>query len=171
MRKILKAFPIIAPALSLAFLMPGPAAADDDDDDGGYYRKQSYHQIGHRRHYGHYGYGHHGYGHHGYHGRHYVSRHVYVAPKMVYVAPKPVYREDYRWRQPPPKYVTTRQGQGEKIYYEEPTPQGPASTCLMTREYQTQVVVGGRAVPGYGYACLQPDGSWYRGPAVPIERR
>jgi surface antigen len=38
----------------------------------------------------------------------------------------------------------------------------------MTREYQTEVAVGGRMVPGYGQACLQPDGSWYRGPAVPV---
>jgi hypothetical protein len=44
---------------------------------------------------------------------------------------------------------------------------GPPSTCLMTREYQTEIVVGGELVPAYGQACLQPDGSWYRGPAVP----
>ncbi|MDH3475606.1 MAG: hypothetical protein OEM59_18150 [Rhodospirillales bacterium] len=44
---------------------------------------------------------------------------------------------------------------------------GPPSTCLMTREYQTQISVGGQLVPGYGQACLQPDGSWYHGPAVP----
>ena len=168
MRKIFKALPVIAPALLLAFLLPGPAAADDDDDDGGYYRKHVYHNYGHRRHYGHYGYGHHGYGHHGHH---YRSRHVYVVPKMVYVAPKPVYKETYEWHRPPPSYVITRPGQGEKIYYQEPTPLGPAATCLMTREYQTQVVVGGQSVPGYGYACLQPDGSWYRGPAVPINSR
>jgi hypothetical protein len=41
------------------------------------------------------------------------------------------------------------------------------STCLMTREYQTEIVVGDELVPAYGKACLQPDGSWYRGPAVP----
>lgn len=50
----------------------------------------------------------------------------------------------------------------------QPQPQGPASTCLMTREYQTQIVVNGKLVDGYGHACLQPDGSWYRGPAVAI---
>jgi len=32
--------------------------------------------------------------------------------------------------------------------------------CLQVREYQTQIVVGGRTVPAYGDACLQPDGSW-----------
>lgn len=37
-------------------------------------------------------------------------------------------------------------------------------TCLQEREYQTTVVVGGKHVPAYGTACLQPDGSWRRGP-------
>ena len=36
--------------------------------------------------------------------------------------------------------------------------------CLMIREYQTQVVVGGRAAEAYGDACLQADGSWRLGP-------
>lgn len=38
-------------------------------------------------------------------------------------------------------------------------------TCLQEREYQTTVTVGGRQVEAYGTACLQPDGSWRRGPA------
>ena len=38
-------------------------------------------------------------------------------------------------------------------------------TCLQEREYQTRVIVGGREVDAYGTACLQPDGSWTRGPA------
>jgi hypothetical protein len=39
------------------------------------------------------------------------------------------------------------------------------ATCLQEREYQTTIIVGGRAVDAYGTACLQPDGSWARGPA------
>jgi hypothetical protein len=39
------------------------------------------------------------------------------------------------------------------------------SSCLQEREYQTTVIVGGREVEAYGTACLQPDGSWLRGPA------
>lgn len=35
-------------------------------------------------------------------------------------------------------------------------------TCLQEREYQTTIVVGGKNVPAYGTACLQPDGSWKR---------
>ena len=38
--------------------------------------------------------------------------------------------------------------------------QQATSDCLQVREYQTEIVVGGRAVPAYGDACLQPDGSW-----------
>lgn len=39
-----------------------------------------------------------------------------------------------------------------------------SSTCLQEREYQSTVIVGGREVDAYGTACLQPDGSWSRGP-------
>lgn len=41
------------------------------------------------------------------------------------------------------------------------------NSCLQEREYQTTVVVGGKNVPAYGTACLQPDGSWRHGPAQP----
>jgi len=36
--------------------------------------------------------------------------------------------------------------------------------CLQTREYQTRVIINGEEVDAYGTACLQPDGSWKRGP-------
>jgi surface antigen len=39
------------------------------------------------------------------------------------------------------------------------------TSCLQQREYQTVVTVGNREVEAYGTACLQPDGSWLRGPA------
>lgn len=45
-----------------------------------------------------------------------------------------------------------------------------ASTCLQEREYQMQVIVGGKEAQAYGTACLQPDGSWYRGPAKVVSR-
>ncbi|MDJ0611942.1 MAG: hypothetical protein QNJ67_23420 [Kiloniellales bacterium] len=44
--------------------------------------------------------------------------------------------------------------------------QGWPGTCLMTREYQTKIVIDGDVVDAYGEACLQPDGSWMRGPSV-----
>lgn len=43
-------------------------------------------------------------------------------------------------------------------------PDRPPAGCLMIREYQTRIVVGGREVEAYGDACLQPDGSWRTGP-------
>ena len=46
----------------------------------------------------------------------------------------------------------------------QPAP-SPTSTCLQEREYQMTVIVGGKEAQAYGTACLQPDGSWYRGPA------
>jgi len=46
----------------------------------------------------------------------------------------------------------------------------PASTCLQEREYQMKVIVGGKQADAYGTACLQPDGSWYRGPAKVVSR-
>ncbi len=42
--------------------------------------------------------------------------------------------------------------------------------CLMIREYQTRIVVGGQEVEAYGDACMQPDGSWRRGPPKPVPR-
>ena len=35
--------------------------------------------------------------------------------------------------------------------------------CLMIREYQPRLRVGGREVEAYGDICLRPDGSWLRG--------
>jgi surface antigen len=32
------------------------------------------------------------------------------------------------------------------------------------------VIVGGKEAQAYGTACLQPDGSWYRGPAKVVSR-
>jgi len=48
--------------------------------------------------------------------------------------------------------------------YPAESPAYSDNTCLQEREYQTTVVVGGKNVPAYGTACLQPDGSWRRGP-------
>ncbi len=44
--------------------------------------------------------------------------------------------------------------------------QGWPASCLMTREYQTRIVIDGEVVDAYGEACLQPDGSWMRGPTT-----
>jgi len=54
---------------------------------------------------------------------------------------------------PPPAAVLTST---------QPAANQPTADCLQVREYQTEIVVGGRTVPAYGDACLQPDGSWTR---------
>jgi surface antigen len=42
-----------------------------------------------------------------------------------------------------------------------PTREGVQSeTGAYCREYQQEIVVGGKAQQGYGQACRQPDGSW-----------
>ncbi len=60
-----------------------------------------------------------------------------------------------------PQAHTLREAQ--PIIYE--ADRSSAATCLQEREYQMKVIVGGRTVDAYGTACLQPDGSWSRGPA------
>ena len=53
--------------------------------------------------------------------------------------------------------------QAETVIYEAET--RSEASCLQEREYQSKVIVGGRSVDAYGTACLEPDGSWSRGPA------
>ncbi|TWA62015.1 hypothetical protein FBZ82_11627 [Azospirillum brasilense] len=80
---------------------------------------------------------------------------VYVVPApppVVYVQPAPV-------PAPPPAVVFTEPAPAPIAA----TPAGPAYTARngqLCREYQTTVMVGGLAQPGYGTACRQPDGSW-----------
>lgn len=59
---------------------------------------------------------------------------------------------------------------GYNSYPLPPAYQGSAATCLQEREYQMKVIVSGREVDAYGTACLQPDGSWSRGPAQLVSR-
>jgi hypothetical protein len=59
------------------------------------------------------------------------------------------------------------QGQHHQHYDYSPAPDTyhqSGGNCLQEREYQTNVIVGGRSVDAYGTACLQPDGSWTRSP-------
>lgn len=50
--------------------------------------------------------------------------------------------------------------------YDPSLPPAVNSSCLQTREYQTTIIVGGKRVQAYGFACLQPDGSWRQGPPI-----
>ncbi|MDH3475400.1 MAG: hypothetical protein OEM59_17100, partial [Rhodospirillales bacterium] len=117
--------------------------------------------YGHRPHYGHRPYPYYPRYRHDHRPRASFGFHVY---QFQAVQPRPVIVHEYRSEQ----VIYNQPAPAPQAYQPQPVPSGPASTCLMTREYQTEVAVGGRMVPGYGQACLQPDGSWYRGPAVPI---
>lgn len=68
---------------------------------------------------------------------------VYVPQQRVYV-------------QPPQQQWTQKQ----PVLFQD-------SSCLQTREYQTNITVGGQTVPAYGQSCLQPDGTWKLGAARP----
>ncbi len=80
----------------------------------------------------------------------YYYRPVYVRPPPVVYAPRPV------------QYVPPT------VTYVQPPVVVPPSSCLMVREYQTEIEVGDKIIEGYGYACLQPDGSWRRGAPIPV---
>ena len=56
-----------------------------------------------------------------------------------------------RYAPPPPAVIVPSM---------QATARQPTVDCLRLREYQTEIVIGGRTVPAYGDACLQPDGSW-----------
>jgi hypothetical protein len=126
----------------------------------------------------HYGYGYHGgYGHHGHghYGHHYYGAAVavglaglvvgwllhdadyyYAPPRTVYV-PAPV-RTVYVPAPVRTVYVPATVRYAGPTAQARPLPPG----CLMIREYQTRITVGGRQVDAYGDACLQADGSWRR---------
>lgn len=74
-------------------------------------------------------------------------------------------------------YAINNARQEQAYEYQRPAPGygysgagGYEPACLQEREYQTTVIVGGKQVPAYGSACLQPDGSWHRGPAELVSR-
>ena len=73
---------------------------------------------------------------------------VHIVPQVRYVAPP----------SPPPAATPVRQ--------RATLPSG----CLMIREYQTRIIIDGKEVEAYGDACMQPDGSWRRGPPKLVPR-
>ncbi|QCN97814.1 hypothetical protein D3093_21880 (plasmid) [Azospirillum argentinense] len=89
-------------------------------------------------------------------------RHFHGYPPPVYVVPAPppvVYVQPAPVPAPSPTVVFTEPAPAPIAA----TPTGPAYTARngqLCREYQTTVMVGGLAQPGYGTACRQPDGSW-----------
>ena len=82
----------------------------------------------------------------GYRGSYYdPGRVVYVRPRVRYLQPNVIAA--------PPRAV-------RRTWPRTQLPPG----CRMIREYQTEVVVGGKKVEAYGDACLLADDTWRLGP-------
>ncbi len=81
------------------------------------------------------------------------GRTVYVQQQPVLVQPR-----QQQWTQKQPVHSQNMA---------QNTAQNNNASCLQVREYQTTITVGGQSVPAYGQSCLQPDGSWKLGPAIP----
>lgn len=79
-------------------------------------------------------------------------RHYHPAPREVIMVypPPPVYA-------PSPRVVYVEPPPVQAIPTSPPFTDGAGRYC---REYQTTVTVGGAAQPGFGTACLMPDGQW-----------
>jgi len=67
-------------------------------------------------------------------------------------------REGTGWVNPDSQTSAPPARQGDQTAYN-------TDSCQQVREYQTQVVIGGKTRDAYGTACLQPDGSWKQFPA------
>jgi surface antigen len=89
----------------------------------------------------------------------YAPTYYYEPPPRRHYRPRPVYYAP----PPPPAYYPPHRYYGAPASY-EPAPAQPQQFC---REYQSTITVGGRQVPGFGQACMQPDGSWQMGPLQP----
>ncbi len=131
---------------------------------------------------GHHGHHYKSYGHHG-HKRHYRRGHhrpryrrhyrhdddddlvagLIIGGLLGYAISSHQARDRY---QPPPAY---RAPPPRTAYPPAPPVVRRPPGCLQEREYQTTVMVGGKEVEAYGTACLQPDGSWRRGPAKLVD--
>lgn len=83
--------------------------------------------------------------------------HRYPRPprEVIMVYPSPPPRVIYA--QPSPRVVFMDPAPVQAIPMSPPYTDNQGRYC---REYQSTLTVGGMSQPGYGTACLQPDGSW-----------
>ncbi|MEP3113271.1 hypothetical protein [Nisaea sp.] len=75
----------------------------------------------------------------------------WVAPRKKHVR---VHKVIPVYPAPPPRVIQV------PAYVPVPAPAPAPVTTAHCREYQDTISVGGTAVPAYGNACLQADGSW-----------
>jgi len=155
---------LLAALLTVSLAAPGAAMADRRGHGD---RDRVEHHQGHYRERGH---GHDRYGYRGYGDRH-VTR-VYrdrddgrlllglVVGGLLGYAINNAQHDGTAYYSSPRAYPQTYAATDSYSYSD--------SSCLQEREYTTTVRVGGRNVEAYGTACLQPDGSWKRGPAQTV---
>jgi hypothetical protein len=146
---------LLAAAVALSLAVPGLASADRrgqerhgyGGDRGGY--KHGYKGGYHGRHYGYYPYG--------YYNNHDNNNNdhddVWIGLAVGGILGYAIGGR-YPYGYYPPRAQQQAYPAQSQTYGDD--------TCLQEREYQTTVVVGGKNVPAYGTACLQPDGSWKR---------
>ena len=149
---------LLSAVLALALVVPGMASAGKYGHGN---HRHAYKHHGHGKHYGHYG----GRAYHNKHITHHY-KHDYGNEKLLiglvvggilgYAINSAQRKNTYGYPPYPPPQHTT---------YPMSSPQYSNNTCLQEREYQTTVIVGGKNVPAYGTACLQPDGSLRYDPA------
>lgn len=144
----------------------------------GYYAGHKKHYRKHKRHYrkhhrgyygGYYGYygGYYG-GHHGHHRRGLGKTGAAVLGVGLGLATAAIISNSRRDRSYDNQVYVAPQSVrpvAEPAYNPNVAPAQNFNNCLQTREYQSIVIIGGREQEAYGTACLQPDGSWLRGPA------
>lgn len=175
MKRLVTAIAALACAFALLAMAPSPGFAGGGH---GYKHHNGYKHHGRHRGYGHYGrhYGHRRghrsgasfnfsfYGPSRTYGPRYAYPRYYQPPQVIYVQPPTQYvQPPAQYVQPPVQYVQPAPS------YSEPPQVQPQQNCLVVREYQTQITVGGKLVDAYGDACMKADGSWERGPAKAVQ--
>ncbi len=138
-----------------------------------HYKKHNYGKRSHRQRHNRnnnysYGYGYNNYGYGGHYS--YSSRHggdavalgILTGGLLFYALTANQRNTETVYVQQQPTYVQpVQQQQTQRVQQPQDT------SCLQVREYQTTITVGDQTVPAYGQSCLQPDGSWKLGPAIP----
>lgn len=166
--------PLVIATLA-AVMIAGPGLALAKDRSHGGHHDSGHHSYSHdrhgSRHSGHrrlYG-SHSGYGRHSKHRSYYSSYYdnddlligLIVGGLIGYVISDSQSNNNYYEQSYPRSHTHRTPVPAVEYEYQEQS----SNTCLMEREYQTTVTVGGREVDAYGTACLQSDGSWNRGTA------
>lgn len=164
--------------VGLVLIGASPAEAGGKHKGHGYYKQQGHHYVDRRhhryaqkRHYRHHDRRHHRDRHHGrrHHRGHDGAKALgaftlgFLSGNLVqYHRPPPPRTVYYYAPRPRPNNVVVVPPQRTTNYVYTPAPSvnyAPQSQ-QHCREFQKQVVVGGRLQNAYGVACYRPDGSW-----------